>query len=756
MKRIKANLIAGVLLATLALAATTQAQEYTFTTLAGLAGSSGMADGTASAARFDGPQSVAVDSARNVYVADTGNSTIRKVTPGGVVTTLAGLAGSSGSADGTASAARFDGPQSVAVDSARNVYVADTGNSTIRKVTPGGVVTTLAGLAGSWGGTNDGTGSAARFNGPQGVAVDSAGNLYVADTYNSTIRKVTPGGVVTTLAGLAAFTRWGSPIVGSADGTGSAAQFNYPSGVAVDSAGNVYMTDRGNATLRKVTPGGVVTTLAGVAGNPGSADGTGSAAQFNYPSGVAVDSAGNLYVADTYNSTIRTVTPGGVVTTLTRAGSAGSADGTGSVAQFLFPWGVAVDSAGSLYVADEDDETIRIGTTNTCADAPTIDLAVGPVGQLRQLDTSPQTAVAWQWSLIRRPAGSVASLSAPNIRNPTFTPDVPDLYVFQLDATNAARAICIRRLAFSATAEATPQYTFTTLAGPPEAGPGTIDGTGSAARFNNPQSVAVDSAGNVYVADYNNHTIRKVTPDGLVTTLAGLAGSSGTNDGMGSAGRFNYPAGVAVDSAGNVYVADANNCAIRKVTPGGVVTTLAGLAAFDPWGNPVGGSADGTGSAARFNDPAGVAVDSAGNLYVADRGNATIRKVTPGGVVTTLAGLAGSSGSADGTGSAARFQRPCGVAVDSTGNVYVADYYNYTIRKVTPGRVVTTLAGEAGSYGSADGTGSAARFNNPSGVAVDSVGNLYVADSANDTIRKVTPDGVVTTLAGKVSFNTAR
>ena len=318
-----------------------------------------------------------------------------------------------------------------------------TATDTIRKVTPGGVVTTLAGLAGS-SGSADGMGSAARFSGPCGVAVDSAGNVYVADEGNNTIRKVTPGGVVTTLAGLA-----GSS--GSADGTGSAARFNMPYGVAVDSAGNVYVADSYNDTIRKVTAGGVVTTLAGLAGSSGSADGTGSAAQFDLPMGVAVDSAGNVYVGDCENSTIRKVTAGGVVTTLAgQPGSSGNNDGVGSAARFYGPRGVAVDSAGKVYVADLWNNTIRIGTT-TCPDMATIDLAVGPVGQLRQLDTSPQTAVAWQWSLIRDPTASSASLSAANVRNPTFTPDVADLYVFRLQATNAAGDICIRTLEFTAT-----------------------------------------------------------------------------------------------------------------------------------------------------------------------------------------------------------------------------------------------------------------------------------------------------------------
>jgi streptogramin lyase len=253
--------------------------------------------------------------------------------------------------------------------------------------------------------------------------------------------------------------------------------------------------------------------------------------------------------------------------------------------------------------------------------------------------------------------------------------------------------------------------------------------------------VAVDGDGNLYVADANNHTIRKITPAGVVTTLAGTAGSSGSADGTGADARFKYPSGVAVDGDGNLYVADRDNNTIRKITPAGVVTTLAGTAGSS-------GSADGTGADARFNYPSGVAVDGVGNVNVADRYNHTIRKITPAGVVTTLAGTAGSSGSADGTGADARFSRPFGVAVDGDGNLYVTDRNNHTIRKITPAGVVTTLAGAAGSYGSADGTGADARFSGPVGVAFDGDGNLYVIDGSNHTIRKITPAGVVTTLAG--------
>src|SRR5437016_1179139 len=317
--------------------------NWVVTTRAGLARKPGSADGTGNAARFDFPFGIAIDSADNVYVADTDNDAlIRKVTPVGtnwVVTTLAGLGGNYGSADGMRIDARFAGPSGVAVDGAGSVYVADQVNDTIRKVTAAGVVTTLAGLA-RYGGSTNGMSNAARFNSPSGVAVDSSGNVYVADSENNQIRKVTPVGtnwVVTTLAGLSGSDDW-ADTEGSADGTGSAARFTVPEGVAVDSAGNVYVADTVNYTIRKLTPAGVVTTRAGQAGVQGSANGTGGNARFNFPSGVAVDSATNVYVADTWNHTIRKVTPARVVTTVAgRAGISGSADGMGNDARFNYP-----------------------------------------------------------------------------------------------------------------------------------------------------------------------------------------------------------------------------------------------------------------------------------------------------------------------------------------------------------------------------------------------------------------------------------
>ena len=217
-----------------------------------------------------------------------------------------------------------------------------------------------------------------------------------------------------------------------------------------------------------------------------------------------------------------------------------------------------------------------------------------------------------------------------------------------------------------------------------------------------------------------------------MSTLAGLAGVGGSVDGIGSVARFYDAEGVAVDSAGNVYVAETLGSTIRKVTPGGLVTTLAGSSGDS-------GSTDGTGSSARFNHPLGVAVDSAGNVYVADTTNNTIRKVTPNGLVTTLAGSTRFVGGEDGT-TTATFNGPQGVAVDSAGDVFVADTKGHTIRRITPGGVVSTLRDSAGFTGNSDGSRLAANFGNPTGVAVDSAGNVYVADTLSKTIWVARPD----------------
>jgi MBG domain/Immunoglobulin I-set domain/PKD domain/Immunoglobulin domain/NHL repeat len=326
-------------------------------TFAGQPGISGTSDGFGTNAQFGFPSGLAVDGAGNVYVPDIAN-TIRKITPAGVVSTLAGMAWVSGTNDGPGSSARFNLPDRLAVDANGNVYVGDSGNNTIRKITPAGVVSTLAGMPGV-AGSKDGIGSAARFSGPEGVAVDTAGNVYVGDSGNGTIRKVTPAGAVSTLAGTPG-------LHGTSDGVGGAARFAYPNGVAVDTAGNLYVADgtgsppTPNNAIRRITPAGVVTTLAGSSAS-GETDGIGGSARFNNPDSVAVDSAGNIYVAEFNGETIRKITPAGIVDTLAGRWRSGTNDGTGTAARFYYPNGVAVDAAGNLYVGDRQNYTVRKG-----------------------------------------------------------------------------------------------------------------------------------------------------------------------------------------------------------------------------------------------------------------------------------------------------------------------------------------------------------------------------------------------------------
>lgn len=323
-------------------------------------------------------------------------------------------------------------------------------------------VTTIAGSGST--GYADGSGSSALFNQPSGLAIDASGNLYVADVGNNCIRKMTPTGVVTTLAG--------STHPGHADGQGTAAEFNNPGGIAVDGAGNVYVGDVLNNAIRKITPSGAVTTIAG--GSEGNVDGTGSAAKFFYPSGVAIDGSGNLIVADTYNHRIRKVTPAGVVTTIAGSGSTGPgnggfADGAVTSAQFKGPSNVALDASGNIYVTDEGNNRVR-------------------------------------------------KISGGNV---------------------------------------------TTVAG--DGSTGILDGGVASAEFGGPQGVVVDRSGNLYVTEVLNN-VREIS-GGIVTTIAGsTSGTSGFQDGIGTAALFNGTNGIVIDAAGNLYVVDQYNSAIRKIT----------------------------------------------------------------------------------------------------------------------------------------------------------------------------------------------
>jgi uncharacterized protein (TIGR03437 family) len=628
---------------------------------------------------------VAVDAQGNAYATDFGNNIVIRISSDGALTVVAGngIAGFSGDG-GPATSASLNDPQGVAVDSAGNLYIADEHNNRIRKVA-GGIITTIAGN-GSEGFSGDGgPATSATLELPFGVAVDSAGNLYIADFENSRIRKVS-GGTITTVAGN------GSVGFSGDGGPATSASLAFPAGVAVDSAGNLYIADSDNNRIRKVT-GGTITTVAGGGACCYGDGGPATSASLRYPEGVAVDSAGNLYIADTSDGRIRLVT-GGTITTV--AGSGGccfSGDGGPATSASLYdPEGVAIDSSGNIYIADTINDRVRKVSGGTIA-------TIAGNGVYRYSgDGGPAVNAA-----LNQPYG--------------VTPDsAGNLYIAD-DQNNRVRKVS--------------GGTIATVAGIGGMGFSGDGGPATSALLYIPHGVAADSAFNLYIADTGNLRIRKVS-GGTITTVAG--GGSGFpfsgDGGHATNASLNIPYGVAVDSAGNLYIADTGNNRIRKVTDG-TITTVAGN------GN-VGFSGDGgPATSASLNQPWAVAVDSAGNLYIADYENNRIRKVS-GGTITTVAGngVVGFSGDG-GPATSAFLNYPEGVAVDSAGNLYIADSGNNRIRKVSGGTIATVAGNGAPTFSGDGGPATNATLDDPVGVAVDSAGNLYIGDSGNNRIREV-------------------
>jgi uncharacterized repeat protein (TIGR01451 family) len=568
----------------------------------------------------------------NLFIADSNNQRIRKVNSSGIISTVAGNGNYGFNGDGgAATAAQFRTPRGLAVDGAGNLFIADSENYRIRKVNSSGIISTVAGN-GNYGFSGDGgLATSAQFAYPVDVASDGAGNLFIADGDNLRIRKVSPSGIISTVAGNGSYGFSGD------GGAATSARISYASGVAVDGAGNLFIADHNNDRIRKVSLSGIIST---VAGNGDVDGGLATSARLHLPTGMAVDGAGNLYFADTYHHRVRKITPTGIIQTVAGNGSPDfSGDGGPATSASLnYPDGVAVDSAGNLFIADGCNSRIR---------------KVTPGGIISSVgDTT--------WGFC----------------------DYYDIY-----------------------------YGFVPTVG-----------------------MALDAAGNLLVADFYSHRIRKVTPSGVITTVAGNGTyGSGGDGGQATSAQLAYPTGVAMDAAGNLHIADTYNHRIRKVIPSGIISTVAGNGTSGFSGD------NGPATSARLSNPWSVGFDTAGVLFIADRGNNRVRRVTADGIIATVAGNGSYGFSGDGgAATSATFAGIGSVVLNATGVLFIADSENNRIRRVggpIPPAVLTSISPGLLSQGvTLDVTFTGAYFTIPLTIDVGSgvtVGNVRVLSTTS-------------------------
>ncbi len=554
--------------------------------------------------------------------------------------TINTVAGSSNVGDGgPATAAALSDAEGVAVDSSGDVFIADANDHRIRKIAPDGTISTVAGDGFPGFSGDGGPASAARLNTPYGVTVDSAGDLYIADLGNNRVREIAADGTITTVSGTETFLA--------------------PRNVALDAKGNLYVSEFGGHRVRCVSTSGTITTIAGTGTAGFSGDGgPATAAELNYPAGLAFDSAGNLYIADSSNNRVREVVVAGTITTVLGTGAPGATLPN----QLNVPTGLAIDPSGNLDVADSGNQRIQQLT----------------------------------------PSGAIQTL--PGAGRGLAADSQGDLFIADI----------------SQVLELSPALKLTTIAGGGSYFFGGDGGPATSARLNGPVALALNASGGLYIADQKNSRVRMVDATGTINTVAG----DGTF--ASGPGELSAPGGVAVDSSGLLYIADQNNDRIVALVSAGNLVTVAGTAipGFNGDGLPA--------TSTQLFSPGAMAFGPTGILYFADKGNQRLREMLTDQTIATVEQIAVS-----------------GIAVDSLGQLYVADADLHEVFRIDRAGHQDIIAGTGTAGFAGDGGPAlAALLNSPGGVAVDASGNIYIADTANNRVRVVTPDGNIQSIAG--------
>ena len=622
-----------------------------------------------------------------------------------VITTIA--SGTNIGDGGPALNAGFCSPIAIAFDQKGNSFILDTDDYRVRKIDANGIITTLAGNGELGFGGDNIPATSAGFIRPLGVAVDATGRVYIADTQNNRVRRIDLNGIITTVAGNGAygFSGDGGPAVN--------APLGYPVNVAIDKDDNLYIVDENNSSIRKVGVDGIIHTVAGngTAGFSGDG-GPATSAQLQYPSAVAVDNSGNLYIADCYNKRIRKVDANGIITTLAGNGSfqVGGDGGLAVNTPLYFPGDVAVDAIGIVYLSQQDGRVRKIGT----------DGIIQPVAGNGTNGFSGDGGLA-----VNALIGSISGVDIDASGN-----------IYISDQNNYR----IRRI--------TSDGIINTVAG------GFTGDGGNATNaffrkllFKSPANLTVDTKGNVYVADRFSNRLRKVSPNGIITTVAGTGVNGYAGDGgPATEAQLQHPRGIGLDSTGNLYTVDQYNTRLRKIATDGTITTVAGNGTPNFIENRL------SGSSADIYNSSGMAVSKAGTVYVPTSN--CILKITTAGIISIIAGTTASSGYSGDGGLAINAQLigPSSVTLDKDENLYIVDGGNNRVRKIDANGIITTVAGNGSrSYGGENILATNSPVNNPYEVAFDATGVMYISESGYSRIRKVDRNGIITTAAGNSS-----